>query len=76
MIYRVTVKNTMSLQSQDTFWDKATIFCGTNREDARVKYLESENIDYSLGLGNNARKTVLEKFESTCDDIASTECLE
>jgi hypothetical protein len=78
MIYRVTVKRTGSVQPGDgaTSWQREVIYCGTDREEARVAYHASEPKNYGGSFGNAARDTVMEviedaETEDAADDVVA-----
>lgn len=71
-IYRVTVRTTSSWQpGSGTLWQWSVLYCGTDREEARVAYHTSTPADYWRGRGNSAQETVCEVIEdSDSDDFA------
>lgn len=72
-IYRVYVRRTESKQKTDSSWDIEILYCATNYEEARIKFLHSELHDYSRGLGNAARQTKIERFASFPEELDSTQ---
>lgn len=78
MIYRVTKKTTGSVQpgSGCTFWNRETIYCGTDLEEARVAFLGAKNGEYGGGYGNRACEVEIEQFASEPDDIDDTSAAE
>jgi hypothetical protein len=71
-IYRVTVKTTGSVQPKGTFWNREVIYCGTDRDAARVAYHGSTPRDNFHGFGNPARETDCEVItDAGLDDFAA-----
>lgn len=71
MIYRVTIRNTGSLQPGrgNTYWQTESVYCGASLEEARVAYLREVVSDHGAGYGNPVRETRIEQFESEPDEI-------
>ena len=64
-IYRVLVLTTTSKQPLNTFWQTEVLYCGTDRDDARVAYHASEPLDYTGTPGNPARITKIESIDDS-----------
>lgn len=75
-IYRVTVKSTNSVQPGDTFWQKEVLYCGEDRQEARVAYHKSKPHDFHRGLGNAARRTIVEVISDAGTEDFSDDTLE
>lgn len=61
-LYRVSVKETLSLQPDgSTFWNWTVLYCGYDLNEARRVVWQSKPADVHHGFGNRARKTVLQK---------------
>jgi len=73
MIFRVSVKDTNSLQAgRDNNWHRSVLYCGTNLEEARIAYLASEICDVGGKYGSPARYTLIERFASEPDEFDTT----
>jgi hypothetical protein len=68
------VQRTEKKQPQlESSWDIEILYCATNYEEARIKFLQSELHDYSRGPGNAARQTKIERFASFPEELDSTQ---
>jgi len=73
-IYRIEAKTTFSVQPGDTYWQREVIYCGGDRDDARIAYHTSSSEDYWQGYGNRARETVCEVIDDAeTDDFSADE---
>lgn len=75
-LYRVTVKTTNSVQPGTTFWQTEMIYCGDDRDDARVAYHSESVTDYWRGYGNAARETVVEVIDDAGTDSFADDFVE
>ena len=70
-LYRVSIERTTSVQPCGTFWNTEVIYCGPNKDEARIAYHTHTPNDYWQGYGNGAQETKielispLESFESS-----------
>ena len=70
-LYRVMVRKTGSMQPCETFWRRETLYCGTDRTEARRVYHESAPSDFGGSFGNACRETVCEVItDGEADDFA------
>jgi hypothetical protein len=68
-IYRVTARSTNCVQPRgDTCWVVRLLYCGTDREDARVAFHSSALEDASYGPGQRARETTCEVIKDGGSD--------
>lgn len=76
-IYRVITKTTGSLQPGGggaTFWNREVIYCGTDRDEARVVYHTSTVEDFGGSYGNRCRETICEEIaDAETEDFADDE---
>lgn len=71
-LFKVIAKETGSLQPGygATFWTDRVLYCGTDRQQARIAYHRSTSEDYDSGYGNRCRKTkVLTIADANTDDF-------
>jgi hypothetical protein len=59
-IYRVMSKQTSSLQPDCTFWHRSVLYCGPDRDQARIAYHEARPTDSFRGYGQPSRGTYVE----------------
>ena len=61
-LYRVTEISTNSydLSERDVYWRTKALYCGYDRDEARLVYHENKVEDYGWEPGNPARRTVAE----------------
>jgi hypothetical protein len=75
-LYRVTVKTTHSRQP-GAFWECKVLYCGLDRDEARIAYHESAVLDDPGSPGNWARKTQMEVLsDAGTSDFADDELQE
>ncbi len=67
-IYRVMSKQTSSLQPDVTFWHRSVLYCGADRESARIAFHESRPLDSFRGYGNPATETYVEVINDSGSD--------
>lgn len=73
-LYRVTVKETRSVQPSGTFWNREVLYCGYDRDEARQAYHASTPDDFWRGYGSSARETELEVItDAETDDFSDDE---
>ena len=64
-LYQVTVRTTDSDQhSRATHWQKQTLYCGYDLDEARRVYHESEPSDFYGGAGAATTETVFEYLDT------------
>lgn len=74
-IYRVSLLTTQSLMpGRETNWIAKVLYCGIDRDDARVAFHESTPADFTRSYGDSARKTVCEVIsDANTDDFHDDE---
>lgn len=70
-LYRVIAKTTGSLQPHDgTYWKMEVLYCGDDRQMARIAFHYSTPLDCGGSYGNSCRRTICEVIEdSETDDF-------
>jgi hypothetical protein len=64
-LYRVTIKETASLQPAGTTWKRTVAYCGYDIAEARRVYHEHEPTDHGSSHGNPAQRTLFERLDAT-----------